>query len=119
MSCDKPFRDQTADVDAVRSATSSRAPCGAMGLPDWVHAPAEKVDQPKRAPLGTVDTLMTVEEVAAYLRVSTKTVRRQIAAGHIQAIRIGRSIRVSPEELACLGRIKYQCDSNSNDEYRE
>lgn len=119
MSCDKPFRDQSSDVDAVRSAVPSRAPFGAMGLPDWVHAPAEKVDQPKRASLGMVDTLMTVEEVAVYLRVSTKTVRRQIAAGHIQAIRIGRSIRVSPEELACLGISKYQCDSNSNDEYRE
>jgi excisionase family DNA binding protein len=119
MSCDKPFRDQTADVDAVCSGVPSCAPCGAMGLPDWVHAPAEKVDQPKRAPLGTVDALMTVEEVAAHLRVSTKTVRRQIAAGHIQAIRIGRSIRVSPEELACLGSYKYQCSSNSNDGYRE
>jgi excisionase family DNA binding protein len=119
MSCDKPFRDQSGDVDAVRSATSSRASFGEVLLPDWVHAPAEKVDQPKRASLGIVDTLMTVEEVAAYLRVSTKTVRRQIAAGHIQAIRIGRSIRVSPEDLACLGSDKYQCDSNSNDEYRE
>jgi len=118
MSCDKPFCEQSSNVDAVRSAVSSRTPCGAMGLPDWVHAPAEKVAQPKPALL-SVDTLMTVEEVAAYLRVSTKTVRRQIAAGHIQAIRIGRSIRVSPDELACLGRIKYQCDSNSNDDYRE
>lgn len=118
MSAEEPFCHQSTDVDAVRSAVPSRTPFGAMDLPDWVHAPAEKVAQPKTALL-SVDTLLTVEEVAAYLRVSTKTVRRQIAAGHIQAIRIGRSIRVSPEELACLGINKYQCNNNSNDEYRE
>lgn len=118
MSCDKSFRDQSGDVDAVRGAVAPRALFAAAPLPDWVHAPAEKVDQPKPALLA-VDTLLTVEEVAAYLRVSAKTVRRQIAAGHIQAIRIGRSIRVSPEVLACLGSNKYQCTNNSNDEYRE
>lgn len=106
MSNYEPFRDQLADVDAIRSTAPPRAPWGDAQLPDWVNAPAEKIDRPKPALLA-VDALLTVDEVAAYLRVSTKTVRRQIASGHISAIRIGRSIRVSPDELARLFSGKY------------
>ncbi len=118
MSRDEALSDQSSDVDAICSAVLLRPPLGKAQLPDWVHEPAAQVDRPKSALL-SVDTLLTVDEVAAYLRVSTKTVRRQIIAGHIQAIRIGRSIRVSPEELACLGSDKYQFSGNSNDGYRE
>lgn len=42
---------------------------------------------------------MTVGEVAAVLRVSTMTVYRLINAGQLPAVRIGRSFRVSEEEL--------------------
>lgn len=43
--------------------------------------------------------LLTIEEAARILNVSGRTVRRQIASGSLQALRIGRSVRVSPEAL--------------------
>src|SRR5689334_7077974 len=38
--------------------------------------------------------LLTVQETAALLRVSPVTVRRYIAAGRLEAIRVGRGVRV-------------------------
>ena len=46
--------------------------------------------------------LLTIANVAASLQVSTKTVRRLIDRGELDAIRIGRSIRIQPEALALL-----------------
>lgn len=79
----------------------------ATDLPPWVNEPAEAVERRKLTVLDQAQGLLTVDDVAAYLRVSTKTVRRQIASGHILAIRIGRSIRVSPDELTRLFTGKY------------
>ena len=47
-------------------------------------------------------SLLTIENVAALLQVSTKTVRRLIDRGELDAIRIGRSIRIQPTALALL-----------------
>jgi excisionase family DNA binding protein len=44
--------------------------------------------------------LLTVGEVAARMRVSTVTVRRLIASDDLEAVRIGRLVRVAPEALA-------------------
>ena len=46
--------------------------------------------------------LLTIVNVAASLQVSTKTVRRLIDRGELDAIRIGRSIRIQPGALALL-----------------
>jgi excisionase family DNA binding protein len=46
--------------------------------------------------------LLSVAEVAAYLNVSTKTVRRLIGRGELRSVRIGRSIRIPEEEIECL-----------------
>lgn len=43
--------------------------------------------------------LLTVEQTAARLNVCTKTVRRLITAGTLRALRVGRSIRVSEDDL--------------------
>ena len=43
--------------------------------------------------------LYTVDEVAAYLRMSSKSVRRFIARGDLQCRRVGNSIRVSEGNL--------------------
>jgi excisionase family DNA binding protein len=48
--------------------------------------------------------LLTVPEVAAGLRVSTKTVRRMVEKGEIQAVRIGRAIRISEADYVCRTR---------------
>jgi len=44
--------------------------------------------------------LLTVEDVAELLHVSTRQVRRMIAEHRIEAIRLGRAVRIRPEALA-------------------
>lgn len=46
--------------------------------------------------------LLTVDELAAYLRVNRKTVYDAIRAGTIRAIRIGRVLRVARSEVERL-----------------
>lgn len=41
---------------------------------------------------------LTVADVAASLQVSEKTVRRLILRGELKASRVGRSIRIAPED---------------------
>jgi excisionase family DNA binding protein len=43
--------------------------------------------------------LMSISQVAATLNVSTKTVRRMIGEQELHHHRVGRVIRVSPEDL--------------------
>lgn len=45
------------------------------------------------------DTLLTAQEVATRLRVSTMTVYRLIKSGELHATRVGRSYRVPDLEL--------------------
>ena len=48
----------------------------------------------------TTDTqLLTVAEVAAYARVSTRTVYRAIWAGKLRASRSGRQLRIHPDDV--------------------
>ena len=42
---------------------------------------------------------MTVDEVAAKLRVASKTVRRWCASGQLKALRAGRAWRIKPADL--------------------
>jgi excisionase family DNA binding protein len=43
--------------------------------------------------------LLTVQETAAMLRVSTVTVRRYIASGRLAATRVGRGVRIQREAV--------------------
>ena len=43
--------------------------------------------------------LLTVKEVAGVLKVAVKTVRREIKRGELPAIRIGRQLRISADDL--------------------
>lgn len=45
------------------------------------------------------DRLLTVQEVADLMRVSTMTVYRLIKSGQLSAIRVGRSWRLRPSEI--------------------
>ena len=45
------------------------------------------------------DRLLTIREVARYLGVSEKTIRRMVAAGLIPCVRIGRAIRFLPGDV--------------------
>jgi excisionase family DNA binding protein len=46
--------------------------------------------------------LMTVAEAAELLQQSPRQVWRLIADGRLQATRVGRSVRVTPEAIAAL-----------------
>jgi len=46
------------------------------------------------------DQLLTLQQVADRLQVSMSTVRRLVSAGDLVAVRIGRNLRVRPEDLA-------------------
>jgi excisionase family DNA binding protein len=43
--------------------------------------------------------LLTLQDVAERLKVSRRTVEREIAAGRIRIVRVGRRIRVTTREL--------------------
>jgi len=47
-------------------------------------------------------TLLTVREVAVYLRVSTATVYELCARGELRHVRVLNAIRVAPSDLAAL-----------------
>lgn len=53
--------------------------------PTWEHSPA-----------------ITVNEAARRLSVTPHTIRRRIAAGDLPAARVGRAVRIRPEDLASL-----------------
>jgi excisionase family DNA binding protein len=48
----------------------------------------------------TFSRLLLIEHVAEALGVSARTVRRMIAKGELVACRLGRSVRVHPDDLA-------------------
>ncbi len=51
--------------------------------------------------------LLTINETARIEHVSPRTVRRQIESGDLRHHRIGRAVRISPEDLASfLNRLK-------------
>lgn len=50
-------------------------------------------------PIESVGQLLTVDDVADQLRVSTKTVRRLIERGDLPECRIGHSVRVLDQDL--------------------
>ena len=65
-------------------------------------APAAANMESDPAAGGRLPRLLTVAEVAAGLRVSTKTIRRMIADGQLQAITVRHAIRISEAEYARL-----------------
>lgn len=45
---------------------------------------------------------LTIDEVAAEYRVSTRTIRRLVADGKLPAFHIGRSVRLSREQVNAM-----------------
>jgi excisionase family DNA binding protein len=69
---------------------------------DPAPAPSTSCCSSKSADAGATRAfihLMTVAEVATALRVSTKTIRRMIARGELQHVKLGRLIRVRAEDI--------------------
>ena len=72
-------------------------------IPAWA-GPDSAIDQ--RRPLRGLDlrghAFLTVSEAASLLRVSEKTIRRQIACGGLPVCRVGRSVRISAKAIEAL-----------------
>ena len=51
-----------------------------------------------------MEELFTIEEVARHLKISKATVRRHIREGRLKAVKIGRVVRISAEEIISLFR---------------
>lgn len=49
-----------------------------------------------------VEKPLTVPEVAELLHLTPETVRRLVRKGHLRAVKVGRSLLISPSELAKL-----------------
>lgn len=45
------------------------------------------------------DQLLTLQQAADRLQISMSTIRRLIKAGKLQAVRIGRNLRIRPADL--------------------
>ena len=45
------------------------------------------------------ETLLTLRDVARYLQVSEKTVRRWVAQGRLPCLRLGRALRFEPGDV--------------------
>src|SRR5262245_32720423 len=65
---------------------------------DWAQVRAALRSGPPECS-GPASPLMTIPEAAAFLSVSTKTVRRLIAQGALGYVKIGRSIRLRKEVI--------------------
>ena len=49
-----------------------------------------------------MEELLTIEEVAKQLKISKATVRRHIKEGRLRAVKIGKVVRISAEEVKGL-----------------
>ncbi|MBP2316530.1 helix-turn-helix domain-containing protein [Azospirillum soli] len=53
--------------------------------------------------------LLTIPQIAERLQVSSKTIRRWIAAGDLPTVRLGRQLRVQPQDLDLFLRQRWTC----------
>ncbi len=67
-----------------------------------LRARLEGLEPPANGFEGRMRTLLTVREVAAYLRVSTATVYELCARGKLRHVRVLNAIRVAPGDLHAL-----------------
>ena len=66
----------------------------------WEGTDTDDTDTAWEATVATdPSALLTIDDVAARLRVNERSVRRYIAAGDLEAIHLGRAVRVAPAAL--------------------
>ena len=92
---------------AIATATEDHAqkdPVFCRALPAWVHEEAEptRSGDTLAAPASPSEHLLTLTEVAQYLRISARTVSRLIASGTLPALRLGRVVRVRRSDLILM-----------------
>lgn len=67
--------------------------------------------------MATLSRLPSMADFAAALGVSERTIQRRVAAGEIRTVRVGRTVRVHPDEVARL--TGEPVDPTPPDAYRE
>jgi|LauGreDrversion4_2_1035121.scaffolds.fasta_scaffold189623_2 excisionase family DNA binding protein len=104
-------------LDLTGPTRSSKRP-RTSDLPAWVLAAPKQVEgtrADKVVPL-IADDLLTVAEVAQYMRVSTRTVSRMTKSGRLPAKRVGRAVRIERSllmtTLAALPQISGETGSS-------
>jgi excisionase family DNA binding protein len=86
-----------------RAFTPSQPASGGPRLPFDRRAGSDALEAGAvSVPHAGLDPLLTVDETAALLRVSPRHVRRLIASGELPVVRIGKAVRVRPEDLRQL-----------------
>lgn len=63
-------------------------------------APTSRAAEQGQAANRHLESLMTMAEVARFLAVSERTVRRLVARGRLPCVRVGSQVRFSPAILA-------------------
>jgi excisionase family DNA binding protein len=67
---------------------------------DMTHVPSPSNAVPRRARRAQgLEPLLTLDEVASYLSVSIRTVRRLVASGRLPCVRIGSQLRFEPADV--------------------
>lgn len=76
---------------------------------DWLGSPPGPLPLP---PSGAVPAgrdvgeqvlgLLDIPQAARYLAVSERTARRLVSSGQLKTVRIGRAVRIAPEDLAAF-----------------
>ena len=61
----------------------------------------------------------TIRECAEALRISERTVRRAIATGGLQALRVGRLVRVPAESLRAFVEHRFRCFARHFDQHEK
>lgn len=87
-------------------------------LPEWVFAADQSERNVPKIPRPSA-SFLTVKEVGAQLRVSDRTIRRLIARGQLEAVRLGRSVRISPSSLERMLNRNEVSISNYLEGYRD
>lgn len=86
----------------TRSKSISELPVARQGIQEsrdpWLPAVESRLEPASQS----LPNLLTAEEVAEILRLSVRTVRRQIASGKLPIVRIGRAVRIRPEAVEAL-----------------
>lgn len=104
---DDVLRDAANPAGGAPASEAERRPAAGQGssqsgLPAWVltRAADHSASSPtEREQPTTSDDFLIVSETASILRISERTLRRHLAEGKIQHIRVGKQIRIPRKSL--------------------
>jgi len=86
-------------------------------VPLWALNDSVRPNSGAKAPkqISDKDALLRVDEAAACLNLSTKTIRRLVKARALRAARIGQLLRISPDEVELfLAAASHSTDAPTN-----